>query len=543
MLSRRFSPFHLLLITVNGIIGSAWLFAPLYAAKIAGADAIISWIIGGFGTILIALTFAELSTALPIAGGTTRFAQLTQGATTGFMISWVSWLSCVTMPPIEVQAVLQYASTYCPSLMHSVNNVPVLSHFGLLIATLVMLSLCLLNIASLKGFIRFNFFIFGFKFLVIILVIIMLTHTEFHPENFSTLTTLGTLHSTKQWELILSAVATGGIAFAFTGFKHGVELAGEACETKIAIPLSIVGSVIVCLALYLGLQIAFIGAINHESLEQGWAHLHFENQVGPFAGIALILGLIWLVKLLLIDAAASPLGAGLIYVTSTSRIVYAMSKNGYLPRFLSRTNKNDLPMAAIFFNFIIGMFLFLPLPGWQNMASFLVSAVVISYAMGPIALVSLRKQLPDADRSFRLPCATLISFIAFYFCNLIGYWTGWDTISKLMIAITIGFIIFLIACVKKREDFHNGFHFKACLWLVPYLVGLGLISYFGNYGNGKNVLPFGWDFLVVAVFSLIIFGLAIALRLPARETTKQFALYQKEQKGSEHELGLIGDAI
>lgn len=540
MLTRRFSPFHLLLITVNGIIGSAWLFAPLYAAKIAGPAAIISWVIGGVGTLLIALTFAELSTMLPVAGGTTRFAQLAQGTTTGFMISWVSWLSCVTMPPIEVQAVLQYVSTYCPSLIHIVDGTPVLSHFGLMMAVLVMFGLCILNVASLKGFIRFNFIVFGFKFLVIALVIIMLMHTQFHPENF---TGLATLHETHTWQLILSAVATGGIAFAFAGFKHGVELAGEACKTALAVPLAIVGSVIVCLILYLGLQIAFIGALPHASLQQGWAHLHFEDQVGPFVGIALILGVFWLVKLLLIDAAVSPLGAGLIYVTSTARIIYAMSKSGYLPKILSKTNRNHLPMIAIFFNFLVGIFLFLPLPGWQNMVSFLVSAVVISYAMGPIALMSLRRQLPDVTRTFRLPCSTLIAFLAFYFCNLIGYWTGWDTMSKLMIAVAIGFVVFLIAHKKNHATFSNHFHLKACVWLVPYLAGLGVISYLGSYGHGKNIIVFGWDFALIAVFSVVIFMLAIYTRLPARETAKQFSMYQREQKGGEHEIGLVGKGV
>src|SRR3989338_4961420 len=142
MLNRRFSPANMLLLSINGIIGSAWLFAPLYAAKIAGSAAIISWILGGFATIVIALTFAELSTILPIAGGTTRFAQLTQGVAVGFVISWVSWLSCVTMPPIEVQAVLQYLSTYYHPLIHIIHSVPVLSHLGLFFATLLMLGLC-----------------------------------------------------------------------------------------------------------------------------------------------------------------------------------------------------------------------------------------------------------------------------------------------------------------------------------------------------------------------------------------------------------------
>src|SRR3990167_11257433 len=67
-LNRRFTPISLLMLSINGIIGSAWLFAPLYAAKIAGSGAIISWLLGGFATIVIALTFAELSSLLPIAG-------------------------------------------------------------------------------------------------------------------------------------------------------------------------------------------------------------------------------------------------------------------------------------------------------------------------------------------------------------------------------------------------------------------------------------------------------------------------------------------
>lgn len=527
MLKRRFTPSHMLFLSINGIIGSAWLFAPLYAAKIAGSAAIISWLLGGTATIIIALTFAELSILLPIAGGTTRFAQLTQGATAGFVISWVSWLSCVTMPPIEVQALLQYASTYVPSLMHIANGTPVLTHIGLLIATVVMLLLCILNIASFKGFIRFNFLIFAFKVLVIVLVVLMLIHAQFHPQNFSNQHFDAGHH---HWEAILSAVATGGIAFAFTGFKHGVELAGETKNSNTAIFLAIVGSVLACLILYIGLQIGFIGVIEPEWLKNGWQGLTFAHDVGPFVGIAAFLGIAWLVKLLLIDAAVSPLGAALIYVTSTARIIYAMSKNGYLSEKLSRTNKQHFPVWAIFFNFVIGMFLFLPLPGWQNMVSFLVSAVVISYAMGPIALMSLRRQLPDVKRPFKLPGAHLLALIAFYCCNLISYWTGWSTIWKLSIAMLIGLICFLVAAYRNYLKHQRmQFDLKALVWLVPYLSGLVLISYLGSYG-GKHIITFGWDFLIIAIFSIIIFYLAIWARLPQQTVTRQFTLYQAEQQ-------------
>ena len=518
LLDRRFSPFNMLLLSINGMIGSAWLFAPLYAAKIAGPAAIISWILGGGATILIALTFAELSTLLPIAGGTTRFSQLSHGALTSFIISWASWLACVTMPPIEVQAVLQYSSTFFPLLTHSVNGMPVLTNIGLFWALIIMLGLCIINVASFKGLVGFNLVLFLFKVMVIAFTIGLFVKTSFHPLNF-----IGINHeSSSNWQAIFAAVATGGIAFAFTGFKHGVELAGETKNSQVAVPLAIVGSVVCCLLLYLGLQIAFIGAINPNAIKNGWQHLSYVGDVGPFVGIAALLGLAILVKLLYIDAAVSPLGAGLVYVTSTARLIYAMSKNGYLPKIFARLGGQHFPIWAIGFNFVVGMFLFLPLPGWQTMVSFLVSAVVISYAMGPIALMCLRRELPDEKRTFRLPFAHGLSLFAFYCCNLISYWTGWNTMSKLAIAMLIGFAFFSISYARNHKNNNQGL--KAAMWVMPYLVGLIVISYLGSFGGGRHIITFGWDFLIIALFSVIIFYLAIASRL--KDVTVEFNNYK-----------------
>ena len=120
--SRRISPFLLFMLSMNGIIGSGWLFAPMYAAKIAGPAAIISWLIGGIAAILIALTFAELSTMLPVAGGTAHIPQLSHGAFASFLLSWIAWITSLMLAPIEVQAVLQYSSLFFPSLTHIVNG-------------------------------------------------------------------------------------------------------------------------------------------------------------------------------------------------------------------------------------------------------------------------------------------------------------------------------------------------------------------------------------------------------------------------------------
>lgn len=508
MLNRRFTPISLLMISINGMVGSAWLFAPLYAAKIAGAGALIAWIIGGLGTAMIALTFAELSVLFPIAGGTAQIPQLSHGLFTSFVLSWVGWLSALTMAPIEVQAILLYASTYFTTLVHLQKGVPVLTGLGLIWATILMLLFCIINIVSYKALVRSNFLIFTFKILVILITVVFLIRTSFYPNNFSNL--LSGTFSMTGWQAILTAVATGGVAFAFTGFKHGVELAGETKQLAIAIPLGIVGSVLCCLLLYLGLQVAFLGALSPAMLSDGWHHLSFQGDVGPFAGLAAGLGIFWLVKLLYLDAVVSPAGAGLIYVTSTARILYAMSQIGYLPQWLSYLNKQKFPVAAILVNFVLGMFLFLPFPGWQAMVSFLVSGMVISYSIGPIALLCMRLELPDKKRAFRLPLAQIICPVAFYFCNLLTYWTGWETIYKLAIAIAIGISFFVLASFRGRLA-SMPLGLKSAFWVGPYLGGLILISYLGAFG-GKGIIPFGWDFAVIGVFSLAIFYLAIKNR-------------------------------
>ncbi|MDA8561717.1 APC family permease [Gammaproteobacteria bacterium] len=517
-LKRRFSPAVLLMLSINGMVGSAWLFAPLYAAKIAGSGAIIAWILGGFATVVIAFTFAEISALIPLAGGTAQIPNITHGSLTSFTLSWIAWLAAVTMPPIEVQAVLQYASTYFPFLIcNSIDGVPVLTGYGYFWATLLMLTFCIINIVSFRGLVRFNFILFIFKISIIILVIFTFMSVSFHKENFYPLN----LNLTG-WKGILSAVATAGVAFAFTGFKHGVELAGEAKKPSVSIPLAIIGSVICCLILYLGLQIAFIGALSPLSIGNGWEHLSFTGDVGPFAGLAAGLGLVWLLRLLYIDATISPSGAGLIYVTSTARILYAMSKIGYLPSFLTKLNKEKFPVMAILVNFIIGMFLFLPLPGWQAMVSFLVSGMVLSYSIGPIAVLCLRKECSDFKRDFKLPFVNIFCILAFYFCNLMSYWTGWSTIWKLTIAIIIGFIVFGINYVTNKNT-KSPLNFKAFIWIIPYLVGLILISYFGSFG-GKNIITFGWDFLVIAIFSIFIIFLAVKTRISIDQSQLKFLL-------------------
>lgn len=507
-LKRQFSPFTILLISINGMIGSAWLLGPLYAAQSAGPAALVSWLIGSFAILLVAFTFAELSTMFPVAGGVSRIPQFSHGPLASFIISWIAWLSCVTMAPIEVQAMLQYASVYFPHLTHLVEGQYVLAPQGFVWAIFLMLVMCWINIISTRHLIRFNFLLTVFKIGIIFLIITAFASTRFHLGNlyhepggfFAT-----GLHG------IFAAVAVSGIAFAFTGFRHGVELAAETTNPKRAIPLAVIGSIVCCLIIYWLLQIVFFTALTPSMLQHGWQHLSFEGDIGPFVGIAALLGLGWLTSLIYANAIVSPLGAGLIYTTSTARIIYGMSKNEYFPAFFLKLNKNSIPKRAIWFNFAAGVLAFFPLPGWQALISFLVSSVVISYSMGPVSLIALRWQMPNAQRPFKLPAGVALSALAFYICNLIAYWSGWNTISKLMIAISIGLLCFAIYHLRYNRS--KPIAWRSAVWLAPYLGGLTLISYLGSFGGGKRIIPLGWDFLVIAIFSFITLYFAVKGRL------------------------------
>jgi hypothetical protein len=80
----------------------------------------------------------------------------------------------------------------------------------------------------------------------------------------------------------------------------------------------------------------------------------------------------------------------------------------------------------------------------------------------------------------------------------------------LAVAILIGFIFFGTAYLRGKLT-ANDIGFKSAYWLVPYLLGLTLISYLGAFG-GKNVIPFGWDFLVIAIFSVVMLYVAVLVR-------------------------------
>jgi amino acid transporter len=235
-----------------------------------------------------------------------------------------------------------------------------------------------------------------------------------------------------------------------------------------------------------------------------------------------------------VDAAVSPSGTGLLYVGSSARLSFGMARNRYVPAIFEFMSDRRVPLISVAFAFILGLIFFFPFPTWRSLIGLVTGATVLSYGLQPLALSALRRQLPNQERPYRMPLAAALSPAAFVVANLIILWTGWDTNKKLGVAILVGFVILWATSLFARPERKPALDMKGALWVAPYLVGLGVISYIGakDYdGTSLGLLPFGWDVLVMAVFSLVIYYFALSLRLSAQEAEKNAT-----------ELGAAGEA-
>jgi amino acid transporter len=255
----------------------------------------------------------------------------------------------------------------------------------------------------------------------------------------------------------------------------------------------------------------------------GWAGIPKTNEIaiGPFAGLAGVVGLGWLAIILRIDAFVSPFGTGLIYQTSTSRVGYGLGRNRYYPQLFTRVDRNGVPWFSLIIAFLFGLLFLLPFPSWHSLVGLVTSASVLMYAGAPLSLAAFRGQVPEAPRPYRLPGAVVMAPLAFVFANLLIYWTGFEVIWKLAIAIVVGYV--LIGIFMYFDPQRPPLDWRSAQWLPVYLIGMGIISWQGQFSGQSSKtplaptntgnLPFWWDMLVVAGFSLAIFYWAQAAKL------------------------------
>jgi amino acid transporter len=539
----------------GSIIGSGWLFGALVAATYAGPSALIGWVIASLIVILLALVHAELGGLFPVSGGTSRFPHYAFGSFAGASFGWASYLQAATVAPIEVLAAIQYLSTakWAHGFFHShvVNGISAntLSGSGIIAAVILMVIFVALNLVGIRWLARANNGITSWKVFIPVLTIIVLLVSNFHGSNFSS--GGGFFVHGAAIKSILIAIPSGGIVFALLGFEQAVQLGGEAKNPQRDLPRAVILSILIGAGIYILLEVAFIGALKPSFLHQHgpWTNLGSSNSnpavvtlnAGPFYTVSKIAGLSWLAFLLRLDAVISPAGTGLIYTTSSARLSFALSRNGFVPTAFEKTDsRTKVPVFGVLFAAAIGLLFLLPFPSWSALVGVVTSASVLMYAGAPLALAALRLQKPDLDRVYRLPAAGFLAPLAFVCASWIIYWAGWETYTTLMVAMLIGYALIAASYAFNLNPKAQPMDWNAAWWIVPYLVGMLVISYFGDFGAGgiiggigffRHVLDQGgnddlglWGGLIaVAAWSLIIYYVAINKRLPGAKVDEYVA--------------------
>ncbi|MFI6661014.1 APC family permease [Streptomyces sp. NPDC050523] len=487
--------------SVGSIIGSGWLYGAEKAVVAAGPAAIISWVIGAVAIVLLALVHAELGGMFPVAGGTARYPHYAFGGLAGLSFGWFSWLQAATVAPIEVEAMIGYAGhwSWAQGLQHADQT---LTPAGFVTAVVLMAVFVAVNFFGVRALAHTNSAATWWKIAVPLGAIFVIAIGNFHPANFSSegFAPFGA-------KGVLSAISGSGIIFALLGFEQAIQLAGESRNPKRDLPRATLGSVAIGAVIYVALQVVFIAALPHSTFAKGWAHLDYPGISGPWAGLATVVGLGWLAFILYADAVISPGGTGLIYTTATSRVSYGLAKNGYAPKILARTDRRGVPWFGLIVSFVTGVVCFLPFPSWQELVGFITSASVLMYAGAPLAYGVFARNLPNHERPYRLPAGNVVAPLSFVVANLIIYWSGWDTLWRLGIAVVLGYLLLggyaWWANATHQPDAPR-MDFKAAQWLPVYLLGMGVISAQGQFG-GAGHIALWWDILVVAAFSLGIY--------------------------------------
>ena len=351
----KISLFSGIMLALNSLIGSGWLFGAGTAAKVAGPAAILSWVLGAVIIISIALNYVELGAMFPQSGGMSRYAQYSHGELLGFIAAWANWISLITLVPMEAVASVQYMSSWpwsWANWTHRFLRNGQVTRQGIWVVVLFMIVFTLINFWSVKLMTHFTNLISFFKIALPTLTIITLILSGFHTGNFHTAHVGGFMPYGSR--SIFEATAVAGIIMSYDAFQTIINMGGEIVDPHKNIVRGVLISMLITAAIYILLQVAFIGAVNPHTLARvGW---HGINYTSPFADIAIILGMNWLAILLYMDAFVSPFGTGVAFVATASRALAAMTQTRHLPAWLGRLARRYMvPRFAMVANLILAV--------------------------------------------------------------------------------------------------------------------------------------------------------------------------------------------
>jgi basic amino acid/polyamine antiporter, APA family len=395
-LVRQLSLLDSILLLAGGIIGSGiFLTAQDIAANTRSPRLFLFiWLVGMVITMLACFAFAEMGAMFPNAGGQYVYMREAYGEFTAFLYGWMIFTVSIGGTNAALAAGFSlYLGKVFPVLAAD-RGVVALGHFvltrGHLVALTAIALQTLINVFGVRqGAILQNIATF-LKFGAIAgFVVLGLAWGQGSWSHFSS--SLPAASGTPQ---LLSGLGVALIAvfFAYDGWVYISWVAGEVKNPGRNVPRSLIGGMVLVGAIYLAINAVYLYALPMSGIAESAtvAQTAAANMFSPAAGR-------WLALMI----AVSCFGAMASCILSGARVYYAMAEDGIFFHALARVHPRwHTPVWSLVVQAIWAAALALS-GTYNDLISYVIFMMVLSYVMGVVALFILRRKLPNAERPYR----------------------------------------------------------------------------------------------------------------------------------------------
>jgi len=390
-LKRALSARHLSMMSICAVIGAGYLLGAGAAINAAGPAVLISYAIGGLVTLLVVALLAEMASAMPAAGSFQFYVSLTLGGYAGFITGCTYWLAFLLGPATEAIVAGEILHSWFPAVPNWA--------FYLLIAALVVA----VNGAGVLLFGEAEFWLGMIKTLALLAFILVGAAALFNSSSgFGGLEIASVSGMAANWGGMggFAPMGLAGVlgAMMIVIFAYGgAEAIGMASEESLRpekdIPRALIGSVLAIIALYMISTAVLVNVLpwNQAGISSSPYTDALLHLLGPGGALAM--------NFVILTAALSTIGMG---VYATSRVLFSLSRDGYVPSAFSQIGGAGTPTPAIAVSGLVlflGALVFYLFPDFAYLwlASLSGFGFLFSWLMIALSQPKLRSILQESD--------------------------------------------------------------------------------------------------------------------------------------------------